>query len=99
MPTHFPIEIGWEEWIALPELKLPAIRAKVDTGARTSALHVFMIEKLQEEGDVKVRFGIHPIPERPEIEIYCKAHLVDEREIISSNGQAEIRYVIRTLGQ
>ncbi|MBS0290461.1 MAG: 30S ribosomal protein S6--L-glutamate ligase [Proteobacteria bacterium] len=93
------LEIGWEEWIALPELKLPAIRAKVDTGAKTSALHAFMVEKVLENGDLKVRFGIHPIPQRPEIEVYCKAHLVDEREIISSNGQAELRYVIRTLAQ
>lgn len=99
MPTTKPIEIGWEEWIALPELKLPAIRAKVDTGAKTSSLHAFMVEKVHEDGDVKVRFGIHPIPDRPEIEVYCTAHLVDEREIMSSNGQAELRYVIRTMGQ
>jgi ribosomal protein S6--L-glutamate ligase len=99
MAINKPLEIGWEEWIALPELKLPAIRAKVDTGAKTSALHAFMVEKIVEDGDVKVRFGIHPIPERPEIEIYCKAHLVAEREIISSNGQAELRYVIRTMAQ
>ncbi len=93
------IEIGWEEWIALPELNLPAIRAKVDTGAKTSALHAFMVEKIVENGETKVHFGIHPIPDRPEVEIYCKAHLVDEREIISSNGTSEIRYVIRTIAQ
>lgn len=98
-PMNKPLEIGWEEWIALPDLKLPAIRAKVDTGAKTSALHAFMVEKIIEDGDTKVRFGIHPIPQRPEVEVFCKAHLVDEREIISSNGQAEIRYVIRTMVQ
>ena len=92
-------EIGWEEWVALPELNLPAIKAKVDTGARTSALHAFMVEKIMEDGDVKVHFGIHPIPERPEIEVFCKAHLVSEREVTSSNGQTELRYVIRTLAQ
>lgn len=99
MPTDKPLEIGWEEWVALPELKLPAIRAKVDTGAKTSALHAFMVEKIIENGDTKVRFGIHPIPDRPEVEIYCKAHLVDEREVTSSNGQTELRYVIRTMVQ
>ncbi len=93
------IEIGWEEWVALPELNLPAIKAKVDTGARTSALHAFMVEKIVEDGDTKVHFGIHPIPERPEVEVYCKAHLVAEREVTSSNGQTELRYVIRTLAQ
>ncbi len=92
-------EIGWEEWIALPELKIPAIRAKVDTGAKTSALHAFMVEKIIENGETLVHFGIHPIPGRPEIEIYCKAHLVDEREIISSNGTSELRYVIKTMAQ
>lgn len=93
------IEIGWEEWVSLPELKLPAIKAKVDTGARTSALHAFMVEKIEEDGDTKVHFGIHPIPSRPEIEVYCKAHLVSEREVTSSNGQTELRYVIRTMAQ
>lgn len=99
MSTTKLLEIGWEEWIALPELKLPAIRAKVDTGAKTSALHAFMVEKIIEDGVPKVHFGIHPIPQRPEIEVFCKAPLVDEREIISSNGQAELRYVIRTMAQ
>lgn len=93
------LEIGWEEWVALPELKLPAIRAKVDTGAKTSSLHAFMVEKIEEDGDIKVRFGLHPIPERPDIEVYCKAHLVDEREVTSSNGLTELRYVIRTMAQ
>lgn len=90
------IRIGWEEWVALPDLKLPAIKAKVDTGAKTSALHAFMVEKFEDNGIEKVRFGIHPIPERPEIEVYCIAHLVEERKITSSNQQTELRYVIRT---
>lgn len=93
------LEIGWEEWITLPELNIPAIRAKADTGAKTSALHAFMVEKIIEDGETKVHFGIHPIPGRPEIEIFCKASLVDEREIISSNGTSELRYVIKTIAQ
>lgn len=93
------IEIGWEEWISLPDLHLPAIKAKVDTGASTSALHAFMVEKFREDGVDKVRFGIHPIPERPDIEIFCTAHLVGEREVTSSNQKTELRYVIRTIAQ
>lgn len=93
------VHIGWKEWVALPELKLPAILAKVDTGASTSALHAFMVEKFEDNGLKKVRFGIHPIPERPEIEVYCTAHLVEERKITSSNQQTELRYVIRTTAQ
>lgn len=93
------IEIGFEEWVALPELHLPAIKAKVDTGAKTSALHAFKVEKFSENGVDKVRFGVHPIPERPEVEVLCTAHLVEEREITSSNQQTELRYVIRTLAK
>jgi ribosomal protein S6--L-glutamate ligase len=93
------LQIGWEEWISLPELGLPVIKAKIDTGAKTSAIHAFMVEKVIEGNETKVRFGIHPIPNQPEIEIYCKAHLVDEREVTSSNGQTELRYVIRTMVQ
>lgn len=93
------LQIGWEEWVALPDLGLPLIKAKIDTGAKTSAIHAFMVEKIIEGDNVKVHFGIHPIPNQPEIEIYCKAHLIDEREVTSSNGQTELRYVIRTMVQ
>lgn len=88
--------VGWEEWLALPELGLPALKAKTDTGARTSALHAFNIQPFGSEANPKVRFGIHPIPERPDIEVFCSAKVVDKREVTSSNGQAELRYVIQT---
>jgi len=93
------IEIGWEEWISLPDLHVPAIKAKVDTGAKTSALHAFMVEKFKEDGVEKVKFGIHPIPERPEIEVFCVAQLVEEREVTNSSQQTELRYVIRTIAK
>jgi ribosomal protein S6--L-glutamate ligase len=91
-----PFVMGWEEWIALPELGLPAIKAKIDTGARTSALHAFQIEPFGPPSARMVRFGIHPVPGRDEIEIYCSAAIVDRREVTSSNGERETRYVIRT---
>ncbi len=90
------IILGWEEWVSLPELGLPALTAKVDTGARTSALHAFAIEPFGDAQKPNVRFGIHPIPERPDIEIFCSAPLIGRREVTSSNGEAELRYVIRT---
>ncbi len=93
------IKIGWEEWVALPDLHLPAIKAKVDTGAKTSSLHAFKVEKFKDDGVDKVRFGVHPIPERPEIEVFCVANLVEEREVTSSNQQTELRYVIRTIAK
>ncbi|UWR13836.1 30S ribosomal protein S6--L-glutamate ligase [Sulfitobacter sp. M368] len=85
---------GWEEWVALPDLGLPAIKAKVDTGARTSALHAHDIEVFGPAAKPKVRFNVHPIAGREDIVITCSAPLVDRREVTSSNGESEQRYVI-----
>ncbi len=90
------LSFGWEEWIALPELGLPAIKAKVDTGARTSALHAHDIETFGSAAHPKVRFNVHPIAGRDDIVITCSAPLVDRREVTSSNGESEQRYVIET---
>src|SRR5499426_2486988 len=92
-----PFIPGWEEWVALPELGLPAIKAKVDTGARTSALHAFYAEPFGPTRTRKVRFGVHPMPDRDDVEIECTARLVDQRQVRSSNGEREQRYVIETL--
>lgn len=91
-----PLIFGWEEWVALPELGLPAIKAKVDTGARTSALHAVFVEPFGTAKAPKVRFGVHPVPSRADLEITCIAPLVDRREVRSSNGEREERYVIET---
>ena len=88
--------LGWEEWVALPELGLPAIKVKVDTGARTSALHAVFIEPFGPARNRMVRFGVHPIPRRSDVEITCIAPLVDKRDVRSSNGEHEERFVIRT---
>ncbi|KIN60826.1 Ribosomal protein S6 modification protein [Sulfitobacter noctilucae] len=90
------LNFGWEEWIALPDLGLPAIKAKVDTGARTSALHAHDIETFGSSATPKVRFNVHPIAGREDIVITCSAPLVDRREVTSSNGESEQRYVIET---
>lgn len=90
------LELGWEEWVSLPGIGLPAIKAKVDTGARTSSLHAFTVEPFGPASRQKVRFGIHPIPERPEVEVYCAADVVDRREVTSSNGETELRWTIET---
>jgi ribosomal protein S6--L-glutamate ligase len=88
--------LGWREWVSVPQLGLPAIKAKIDTGARTSALHAFSIETFGPEHQPKVRFGVHPVEDRDDIEIYCTAKVIDRRQVISSNGQSEMRYVIST---
>lgn len=91
-----PFVLGWEEWLALPELGLPAIKAKVDTGARTSALAASSIEEIGSEERPKVRFVVRPIPGRDDLEIACIADVIDRRDVTSSNGETERRYVIRS---
>ena len=87
--------LGWEEWASLDELGLPALKLKVDTGAKTSALHAFAIEPFG-EGHRRVRFGVHPVPGRDDIEVYCTGNVADRRQFTSSNGETEWRYVIAT---
>ena len=89
--------IGWREWVTLPALGVPAIKAKIDTGARTSALHVAHLETYtDEQSQRKVRFVLHPLRKRPALEIHCQADVIDERVISDSGGHREKRLVIRT---
>lgn len=88
--------IGRHEWCALPALGLPAIKAKIDTGARTSALHAFNIKPMDHAGELYVSFDIHPIQANKRITRKCHALVIDQREIMSSNGHKEHRFVIST---
>jgi hypothetical protein len=90
------IRIGWREWLSLPELGIKNIKAKIDTGARTSALHAFAVECFSENNKRMVRFGIHPLQKNTKVEKWCTTEIVDEREVSDSGGHREMRYVICT---
>ena len=88
--------LGWEEWISFPDLGLPALKAKIDTGARTSALHASDIEPFGPASQPKVRFTVHPIPGQDGPAIPCSDPITDRRDVTSSNGETELRFVIET---
>lgn len=96
-----PVAIGWREWLSIPELGIPRIKAKVDTGARSSCLHTCSLEVYRSGGASRVRFTVHPLTRRPDFTVDCDCPLSSERLVRDSGGHEEIRPFIRvpvTLG-
>ncbi len=88
--------VGWREWVALPEISIPRIKAKIDTGARTSCLHTASYEIFQKDDQDWVRFTIHPIKSHHEVENHVEAPVTDYRIVKDSGGHEERRPFIKT---
>ncbi|MFP3949253.1 MAG: ATP-dependent zinc protease [Longimicrobiales bacterium] len=86
--------MGWREWVALPELGVDRIKAKVDTGARSSSLHAFEIERFRRKGVSMVRFAVHPIQRTLRGTVRAEAEVVDQRKVKTSSGVESLRWVI-----
>lgn len=94
-PVTRPL-LGWREWVALPDLGIDEIKAKVDTGAKSSCLHAFDVRVLTEDDEAWVHFVVHPEQGKSEPALAAKARLLEYRLVRSSSGHAESRPVIET---
>ena len=88
--------IGWREWVGLPDLGIKKLKAKVDTGARSSSLHAFDLVDFVRDGENWVRFKIHPVQRKSEKVIEAEAKILEYRSVRSSSGSAAMRPVIIT---
>jgi hypothetical protein len=90
------VTLGWREWVEMPVLGLKRVKAKVDTGARTSSLHAFEVRDFDDGGVHRVEFKMHPNQHNTDEVVVCVADIIDQREVRDSGGHREKRWVIET---
>ena len=95
--TGQKIIVGSEEWVSLPELYIPAIKARIDSGAKTSSLHAMNIDPFVRHNKHWVRFDVYPLQSNGKTKVHCEAEIIDKRVVKSSTGNRENRYVIKTV--
>lgn len=94
--SHKKPIIGWREWVLLPDLGTPWIKAKIDTGARSSCLHAFDLQEFERDGQPFIRFSVHPRQRSLNETVVVESPLLERRKVRSSNGKAEERFVTVT---
>lgn len=94
--TEQPTVVGWREWAALPGFGVEAIKVKVDTGARTSSIHAFDLTEIERDGQRWVSFSVHPWQRSDADAVAVELPVHDVREVRSSSGHAETRYLVAT---
>jgi hypothetical protein len=95
-PDKTKVVIGWREWVSLPEIGVTAIKAKIDTGARSSSIHAFDVETYFRGAVEIVRFTLHPLQLRDHPQILAELPILERRVVRSSNGVTDNRIVVRT---
>lgn len=94
--TPNSLVIGWREWVALPDFRIRSIKAKIDTGARSSSLHALDISTFDRDGKTFARFKVHPTQRDSKKKVTCEAEVLEVRQIKSSTGHAQKRIVVIT---
>ncbi len=94
-PSHSNTLAGWREWVQLPDIGIPWIKAKLDTGARTSTIHAYQVKPFEKDGADWVRFRVRPWQESSEDEVVVECPVHDVRSVRSSSGHVQERYVVK----